>query len=76
MPPMGVLLKCELSMGALAGNNQAQDPEVAADSTWAWMLPAGGPMSNFACPHPQKDCLEISALESWLQYVSNSVLIA
>jgi len=33
-------------------------------------------MSNFACPHPQKDCLEISALESWLQYVSNSVLIA
>jgi hypothetical protein len=33
MPPMGVLLKCELSMGALAGNNQAQDPEVAADST-------------------------------------------
>jgi len=32
-PLLGVLLKCELSMGALAGNNQAQNPEVAADST-------------------------------------------
>jgi len=26
---MGVLLKCEVSMGAPAGNNQAQNPEVA-----------------------------------------------
>ena len=32
-PEKGVLLKCELSMGAPAGNNQAQYPEVAADST-------------------------------------------
>jgi hypothetical protein len=30
---MGVLLKCEINMGAPAGNNQAQYPEVAADST-------------------------------------------
>jgi hypothetical protein len=29
---MGVLLKCKLSMGAPAGKNQAQYPEVA-DST-------------------------------------------
>jgi hypothetical protein len=29
----GVLLKCELSMVAGTGNNQAQYPEVAADST-------------------------------------------
>jgi hypothetical protein len=27
-PEKGVLLKCELSMGAPAGNNQAQYPEV------------------------------------------------
>ena len=44
-PGKGVLLKCELSMGAPAGNNQAQYPEVAAKSTWAWILPAGAKMS-------------------------------
>jgi hypothetical protein len=33
--PNGVLLKYELSMGAPPGNNQAQYPEVAADSTCA-----------------------------------------
>jgi len=42
---MGVLLKCEINMGAPAGNNQAQYPEVAADSTWAWMLPVGAKVS-------------------------------
>ena len=30
---MGVFLTCELSMAAPAGNNQAQYPEIAADST-------------------------------------------
>jgi hypothetical protein len=30
-----VLLKCELSLGAPAGNNQIQNPD--ADSTWAWL---------------------------------------
>jgi hypothetical protein len=32
-PQTGVVLKCELSMVAKTGNNQAQFPEVAADST-------------------------------------------
>ena len=29
---MGMFLKCDLSTGPPAGYNQAQDPEVAADS--------------------------------------------
>jgi len=34
-PPMGVLVKCELSMGAPAGNNQAQYPEnVCLPAVW------------------------------------------
>jgi len=44
-PLKGVLLKCELSMGAPAGKNQAQYPG-RTDSTWAWMLPAESHMPN------------------------------
>ena len=82
-PEKGVLLKCELSMGAQAGNNQAQNPEVAV-SAWAWMLPAGAHMlycprrepyfsPSFSHISPPNDL--ICVIFIWIVYISIKIFL-